>query len=584
MSAPVVVRQITTLCRIVADHVVHDPVFFGLQVFRRLPARASRVAGALLSPWPGAAAAAASNWLRGDLQRAEEYTAARTASRLQSRVLGELSLAMGSTEAAAQHARRLSGSRGGKMLDARILWHGGHMSDAVDAAPTSRSRERLASEATLFTSGWEPSVSALGAAPTPKRVPRADVLFAVTNSLPHTQSGYTYRTHAVLKSVKDTGMAVVAVDRAGYPTDVGRFTLKDRADVGEVPYLFDIPSRLARTPAARLEQHADFLSRTVRASGARILHTTTHFTNGVVARAVAREVGIPWVYEVRGSLEDTWASSRGDADAVRAARNSERFRLFRQREIEIASEADAVITLGETMAEELAARGLDRDRIMIAPNSVSDDLLDVEWDLETSTARARMGLPEGGVWVGTAASIVGYEGLDDLIDAVALARSAGTDLRVLIVGDGVELPGLKERATALGAAAVFTGRVPQTRAHQYIVGMDIFAVPRKDVDVSRKITPLKPVEAGGLGRAVVLSGLPALTESLPAGARRVFEAENVEDLARSLASLADNAEERRVLGSAARRYVEDHRTWASVAERYRRMYEGLGVQVNGRHG
>src|SRR5699024_2614515 len=135
-----------------------------------------------------------------------------------------------------------------------------------------------------------------------------------------------------------------------------------------------------------------------------------------------------------------------------------------------------------------------------------------------------LGLPSDGVWVGTAASIVGYEGLDLLVDAVTDARASGTDLRILIVGDGVELPVLKERAATLDDAAVFTGRTSPERARAYVRALDVFAVPRRDVDVCRKITPLKPVEAGGLGRAVVLSDLPALTEALPDRARTVFAA------------------------------------------------------------
>src|SRR5699024_5575885 len=174
--------------------------------------------------------------------------------------------------------------------------------------------------------------------------------------------------------------------------------------------------------------------RTARAARAQALHTTTHFTNGLVARAAARELDLPWVYEVRGSLEDTWASSRGDESDELAARRSERFRLFRQRETDVARSADAVITLGQTMASELVGRGVDRDRILVAPNSVSENLLAGDWRGEPASERESLGLPSDGVWVGTAASIVGYEGLDLLVDAVAAARDDGTDLRILIVG------------------------------------------------------------------------------------------------------------------------------------------------------
>ena len=583
MSTPILARQAITLCRIVVDHVANDPMVFGIQVFRRLPSRASRAAGSVLSVVPGAAAAAASRWLTGDVSRAREYVTARPVGRRQSRFLGELALAMGDRHTAIERAADVAGTRGGQLLEARILWHEGRMTEAVAAAPPSRMRDRLAAEVRVFQPGWEPTTVATGAAPTPQGVSKTSVLFSLTNSLPHTQSGYTLRSHAVLAAVRDAGVPVMAADRTGYPTDVGRPVLRDRVPIDGVDYLFDVPERLGSTLDERLAQQTNFLVRTGRAAGAQAIHTTTHFTNGLAARAAARELGLPWVYEVRGSLEDTWASSRGDANDELAARRSERFQLFRQRETDVARSADAVVTLGQTMADELAGRGIDRARILVAPNSVSERLLSADWRQDPASAREALGLPRGGVWVGTAASIVGYEGLDVLVDAVVDARRTGADLRVLIVGDGVELPSLKERAAQLGDAAVFTGRVPPERAQQYVLALDIFAVPRKDVDVCRKITPLKPVEAGGLGRAVVLSDLPALGEALPEGTRTVFAAEHVDDLTRALVALAEDPDERRRMGSAAREFVQESRTWATLGERYRRMYEGLGVRMKGGH-
>lgn len=583
MSTPILARQVITLCRVVADHATHDPVVFGIQIFRRLPAGASRVAGALLAVVPGTAAAAAASWLTGDVSRAREYATARPAGRFQSRVLGELALSMGDRRTAIERAGDVAGTHGGQLLEARIRWHEGRMSDAVASAPAGRMKDRLAAELRVFQPEWEPKTSADGAAPTPRGLPHASVLFCLTNSLPHTQSGYTLRTHAVLTAVADAGVPVMGADRTGYPTDIGRPVLQDRVQIDGIDYLFDIPARLGNTLDERLEQQTSFLMRTARGSRAQAIHTTTHFTNGLVARAAARELGLPWIYEVRGSLEDTWASSRGDENDELAARRSERFRLFRQRETDIARSADAVITLGLTMADELAGRGVDRNRMLVAPNSVSGGLLSADWREDPASVRESLGLPRGGVWVGTAASIVSYEGLDTLVDAVICARSSGVDLRVLIVGDGAELPALKERAAKLGDAAVFTGRVLPERAQEYVLALDIFAVPRKDVAVCRKITPLKPVEAGGLGRAVVVSDLPALTEALPKEARKVFAAEQVEDLTRTLVALADDPDERQRLGSAARRFVEENRTWTALGERYRRMYEDLGVRVKGGH-
>ena len=77
-----------------------------------------------------------------------------------------------------------------------------------------------------------------------------------------------------------------------------------------------------------------------------------HRTNNPASGAVAEAVGVPWVYEVRGQLADTWASTRGP-EALR----SDRYALFTAREDDAVRSADGVVTLGEQMARRIAAAG-----------------------------------------------------------------------------------------------------------------------------------------------------------------------------------------------------------------------------------
>ena len=182
------------------------------------------------------------------------------------------------------------------------------------------------------------------------------------------------------------------------------------------------------------------------------------------------QLGLPWVYEVRGVLEETWAAGGPLRPIAQARRASQRFALMRAKEIEVATAADAVITLGETMREHLIAGGVPAEKITLIPNSVSEAVVNADVSRTPAEVRAGLGLPKDGIWVGTAASIVGYEGLDDLVDAVILARAEGTDLRLLIAGDGVALPELRERAQLLGDNAVFTGRVSQVAGDRIPTG------------------------------------------------------------------------------------------------------------------
>jgi glycosyltransferase involved in cell wall biosynthesis len=288
-------------------------------------------------------------------------------------------------------------------------------------------------------------------------------------------------------------------------------------------------------------------------------------------RAVAEALGIPWVYEVRGQLADTWAATRGAH-----ARDSEKYRLFQERERAVMRDADLVVTLGHAMKANIVAAGIPGEKILIAPNAVGGAFL--ADPLDPAGARRELGLPEDGHYIGTVSSLVAYEGLDDLVRAFALLAPEHPRLRLLIVGDGVSRPALEEQISALGLSdrAIFTGRVPRDLAPLYHQALDVFVVPRKDLAVTRAVTPLKPVEALASARPVVGSDLPALREIIDDGGTGLLApAEDPRELAQAISTLLSDAGYRAALGQAGRAAVLAGRTWAANARALTNRYAGL---------
>ena len=575
MNLRFLTRQIANAIVTTTGHVNEDRVFFGMQLARRLPAPASRTVGMMLSRAPGAAAAAAAAWLLGQESRAKELIAQAEVER-PSRLLGEIALNLGLLDSAARIAVAVVS---GQSLRSRILWTLGNIDEAIDVLPGTRRGQRLQAEREILGPAWWPQVDetviARPAARTTRSSGSPSSLHVLTNSLPHTRSGYAYRSHLILKTLQDAGHSVRAATRPSYPVTIGRFSQRDVETVDGVDYLRHVPIVPAPTPSARLSEQATWIAKQALRSQVDVLHTTTHYVNGLAAGAAARAVGMPWVYEVRGVLEETWAAA-GATDAERTMRrNSQRFALMRAKEIEVASSADAVITLGETMREHLISNGVDANSITLIPNSVSEAVVAADSSRASADVRASLELPREGIWVGTAASIVGYEGLDDLVDAVIMARAQGTDLRLLIAGDGVALPELRERAAALGDSAVFTGRVSQAEAIEYQLGLDAIVVPRKDEPVCRLVTPIKPIEAMGLGRPVVISDLPALNELVPESAGLRVNAGDPRGLADLLSELAADDCARIRFGKNGRDHVLATRRWRDIGQRYGQVYSRL---------
>ncbi|MGJ5723407.1 glycosyltransferase family 4 protein [Brevibacterium sp. H602] len=575
MNLRFLARQLTNVVLTTAGHINDDRVFFGMQLARRLPGPASRFIGQALGQLPGDATRAASAWLLGKETTAKSLVAGSPSP---SRLLGEIALNLGLLDAAESIAAAVPGAHA---LCSRIEWTKGHIDEAIAVLPDGARRTRLLDERRSLQPQWWPEVSSHVTARRARgnadldRGQHPTALHVLTNSLPHTRSGYTYRSHAILTTLRDAGHQAAAITRPSYPVTIGRLSQAPVEIVDGVEYIRDVPLRPRPTPSERLSEQANHIAAEAHERSAEILHTTTHYVNGMVTGAAAKTAGLPWVYEVRGVLEETWAAAGGSPEERSARRDSQRFALMRAKEIEVASAADAVITLGETMREHLIAGGVPAEAITLIPNSVSEAVVDTDVTRTPAEVRRSLGLPEDGIWVGTAASIVGYEGLDDLVDAVILARSQGTDLRLLIAGDGVALPVLRERAAVLDDNAVFTGRVSQVQAIEYQLALDVIVVPRKDEPVCRLVTPIKPIEAMGLARPVVISDLPALRELVPGSAGLATPPENPQKLAELLSELAADNTARARFGDNGRAHVLATRRWKEIGRRYGQVYSQL---------
>ena len=575
MNLRFLARQLTNVALTTAGHINDDRVFFGMQLARRLPGPASRFVGRALGRLPGDASRAASAWLLGEETTAKSLVAGSVSP---SRLLGEIALNLGLLDEAESIAAAITGAQA---LSSRIEWTKGHIDEAIAVLPDGARRTRLLDERKCLQPHWWPEVSSHVMARRargnvdPDRGQHPTALHVLTNSLPHTRSGYAYRSHAILTTLREAGHQAAAITRPSYPVTIGRLSQGPVEVVDDVEYIRDVPLRPRPTPSERLSEQANHIASEAHRRGARVLHTTTHYVNGLATGAAAKAAGLPWVYEVRGVLEETWAAGGSSPEERSARRDSQRFALMRAKEIEVASAADAVITLGETMREHLIAGGVPEETITLIPNSVSEAVVDADVTRTPAEARKSLGLPEDGIWVGTAASIVGYEGLDDLVDAVILARSQGTDLRLLIAGDGVALPELRERAAVLGENAVFTGRVSQAQAIEYQLALDAIVVPRKDEPVCRLVTPIKPIEAMGLARPVVISDLPALRELVPDSAGLSTPPEDPRKLAELLSELASDDAARARFGDNGRAHVLATRRWKEIGRRYGQVYSQL---------
>jgi glycosyltransferase involved in cell wall biosynthesis len=410
------------------------------------------------------------------------------------------------------------------------------------------------------------------------RVTPGRILHIVFASLPYNHSGYSVRSQLVGKAQRRAGLDPHFATRAGFPRNMGVSGAPDEETVDGVPYYRLAPSlgqggfqdKLITETARAAVPLVDLLRPAA-------LQPASNHIQAQIALAMAEPLGIPVVYEVRGFWEETWASHPWHA--TDAAMATDHYQMMRDTETRSILAADAVVTLSETMRLAILERGLPADRIVVIPNAVE---IEAFRPVPRDRALAReLGLEAGQIVLGYISSFNPYEGIRYLLEAAATLRGRGRPVRVLLVGDGVDLPAIRETAARLGlddGTLVLPGRVPHDTVLRYYSLIDVFVVPRTADRVSQLVTPLKPYEAMAMERPVVVSDLPALREVVQPGETGLtFRAEDADDLAAVLETLIDDPALRLRLGSQAREWILANRTWSENGRRYRELYERLGA-------
>jgi glycosyltransferase involved in cell wall biosynthesis len=293
------------------------------------------------------------------------------------------------------------------------------------------------------------------------------------------------------------------------------------------------------------------------------------YDGALVGLALGRHFKLPVVYEVRGFFESLWTSNEVW---------SERAEIYERRiatENRCMSEADAVITLSESMRDEIIGRGIDEDKVFVIPNGV--DIRTFHPTPKPTKLVERHGL-EHSYTFGYISNLDHFrEGQQLLVDAAATLRQRGLLVKALIVGDGKRRVDMERYAAARGVsdAVVFTGQVPHEAVLDYYLLLDVFVIPRVQERAARLVTPLKPFEAMAAGIPLVVSDLDALFEIIGNDGERgrSFKAGDALSLADVLTELYRDKGQRAELAERALNWVRRERQWNANGGRYADVYD-----------
>jgi PEP-CTERM/exosortase A-associated glycosyltransferase len=312
---------------------------------------------------------------------------------------------------------------------------------------------------------------------------------------------------------------------------------------------------------------ADRLSDLVRRVRPDILHAHSPVLNAFPALRVGRRLGIPVVYELRALWEDA------AVDHGTTREGSFQYRLSRYLETIALSRADEVTTICEGLRREIVSRGIAHTKVTVIPNAV--DLNSFPMALGPEAGLRQALALDGHTILGFIGSFYAYEGVDLLIEALALLLPKRPDVRLLLVGGGPAEETLRTLVTklCLEQYVIFTGRIPHDEIARYYRAADLLVYPRKAMRLTDLVTPLKPLEAMAQGRVVIASDVGGHRELIrDRETGFLFPPDDPNQLAHKINETLRHESEWPRIRSAARTFVETERSWSRSVSRYIDVY------------
>ena len=301
-----------------------------------------------------------------------------------------------------------------------------------------------------------------------------------------------------------------------------------------------------------------------------LIHAHSPSLWGLAALLARAKLRRKVVYEIRAFWEDAAV----DAGKIREGGFS--YKLRRALETAVVRRADKVVVICQGLRKDLISRGIPEEKIVVVPNGVdTENFAPIKKNVDLIE---QYGL-EGKIVFGFVGSMFNFEGLELLVEAVAgLEKKTKGKIRVLLVGEGESYGRIKAMIwdEKLSETILLIGKVPHEQVKEFYSIIDVFVYPRIRRRITELVTPLKPLEAMAMGKAVIMSDVGGLVELLDnEECGMVFEAGNTQSLAKVMSELAAEPSKIEILGKSALETVRRDRSWKDLIHIYKTRVYGI---------
>jgi glycosyltransferase involved in cell wall biosynthesis len=292
----------------------------------------------------------------------------------------------------------------------------------------------------------------------------------------------------------------------------------------------------------------------------------SHEEMGLVGVWLARWLRIPHLYDMHSSLPQQLSNFKYSKSGLLR-------KVFVWAEGQMVRKSQVVITICQELQHTVTEMGVG-ERSLLIENVMGGDVDDPP-TRSPREVRAAWGVEADAPLALYTGTFEAYQGVEMLIDAVAIVAGRRPDARVLVVGGEpaqVEAAKAKAHAAGVSAAMIFTGQQPAREIPGFVQAADLLVSPR----IRGTNTPLKIYSYLRSGKPIVATDLLTHTQVLtPAIAKLVPPQPG--PFAEAVLDLIEHPAERARLAAAARALADDKYSRESylrrTAQAYARMVE-----------
>lgn len=261
--------------------------------------------------------------------------------------------------------------------------------------------------------------------------------------------------------------------------------------------------------------------------------------------------GTPWILETNGPF---FYEAKVERKSMVLSR------LARRLEIKSYRECDVLVCVSESLKDIVVREAEVRpEKVVVLPNGVDTTRFNPEGHEPKRLSEK--------LTVGFVGTLLAWQGLGLLLEAIGDLKSEGIELYLIIVGDGPERGDLEGRARRFGISenVSFVGWAQWQEVPRLISGFDVGYSGQIQMQVGKMYhSPLKMYEYMAMAKPVLASAFEDARRSLGDGETGfLFEAGDKADLKRALVRVYRSRDALPEMGRKARGEVLAHHSWAA---------------------